>query len=236
MKLHGLLLLACLTPALNATPLIGILNYTGELRVSTVGGVTTIDFLPSVVITGDVLAGQFSNTGDFSGFNGLTSTQRAGNTVDISSATTFPIANFLDFNNSGIVTLDTMVLSLVGLAPSAAQVGCPAGLAVNESCQPVAGSVFTLTRDATGTSARISGLVTVTQGGDTVNGTLNLTAQFLETPDVIAAAGFTASGTPLTTFSASVNTTGAEIPEPGTYVLSMLGIAGLFAARRFQRN
>lgn len=234
MKLHGLLFLACLTPVLSATPLIGILNYTGELRVATVNGVTSIDFLPSVVITGDVLAGQFSNTGDFSGFNNLASPQRSGSTVDITSATTFPIANFLDFNNSGIVNLDTMIISLISLVPSSAPVGCPAGLAVNASCQPIAGSVFTLTRDATGTTARISGGVTVTQGGDTVQGILNLSAQFLETPDIIAALGGSSAGTPQTTFSASINT--AAIPEPSTYGLALVGMAGLFAARRFRRN
>lgn len=234
MKLHGLLFLACLAPALNATPLIGLLNYTGELKVSTTNGVTTIDFLPSVVITGEVLAGNFSNSGSFAAFNGLSSTQRSGTTTDITSATTFPIANFLDFNNSGVVVLDTMVIQLLGLFFSTAPVGCSAGMAIDQSCAPVPGSVFTLTRDATGTSARISGLVEVTQGGDTVQGVLNLNGQFLQTPDVVAAAGFTAAGTAQTTFSASIDTT--AIPEPGTYMLSMLGIAGLFAARRFRRS
>jgi len=231
-KLHGFLLLACLTPVLSATPMVGVLNYTGDLRVSTTGTVTTIDFLPGVVITGDVLASPFSNTGEFSAFNGLTAAQRSGTTVDISNTSTFPIAGFLDFNNSGIVILDSMVVNLLALVPSTAPVGCPAVMSPNQDCQPIPGSVFTLTGDATGTTARISGTVSVTQGGDTVFGILNLSAQYNLTPAEVAALGATPAGTPDTTFSATITT----VPEPGTYLFALVGLSGLLLGRAFRRS
>jgi hypothetical protein len=231
-KLHGFLLLACLTPVLSATPMFGVLNYTGDLRVSTTGTVTTIDFLPGVVINGDVSASNFSNSGAFSAFNGLTAAQRAGTTVDISSNSSFPILGFLDFNNTGVFTLDSMVINLLSLVTSTAPVGCPLVMAINESCQPIAGSVFTLTRDSTGTTARVSGGVLVTQGGDTLMGILNLSAQFNQTPAEVAGFGSTTVGTPDTTFSATIST----VPEPGTYLFALLGLGGMLVGRAFRKS
>ena len=215
--------------SVSATPILGQLIFNGTVNVSVSGlGVTTIDFLP-LGVGGEAIAG-LANSGTFLPFNTATVPQRTGVVKDISSSPgSFPIPNWLSFALSGIGgPLGTMNIQLNSLIGSSAPVvaGC-VGLAVNDSCSPQPGSVFTLTRTSTGTTVSLSGVGVVIDGLDSLAFQLSISTQFGMTPDSVLTQALAPGGIS-NSFSATLST----VPEPATWALAAMALGFIGLRRR----
>ena len=206
--------------------LIGTLNFAGDVNVSVNGvGTTFVNFLPTANPNGDILAGT-SNSGSFAPINGATALNRLGKITDFSSLTVFSINNWLQFALLP-APFSTMNVRLDGLTASAASVGCGA-VALNASCTPFAGSIFTFVNDPAGAVVSFRGFGRVIDGADSNDFTVLFSTQFVaQTPNQVITLASSVSGAQ-TSYSASLST----VPEPSTWALALLGVSGVFLARR----
>ena len=206
--------------------LIGILNFGGDVNVSVNGvGTTFVNFLPLADPNGDTTAGT-SNSGAFAPINGAFNANRQGKVIDFSNLTVLPIANWLQFALLP-APFSTMNIRLDGLVASAAAPDCSAPLA-GASCTPFAGSIFTFVNDPGGAVVSFRGFGVVIDGLDSNAFTVLFSTQFVGlTPNQVLTNASSVNGAQ-TTYSASLST----VPEPSTWAMALLGISGVFLARR----
>ena len=206
--------------------LIGILNFGGDVNVSVNGvGTTFVNFLPLANATGDIQAGT-SNSGAFAPINGATVADRQGKITDFSNLTVFSINNWLLFALLP-APFSTMNVRLDGLTASAATPGCGA-VAVNASCTPFAGSIFTFVNDPVGAVVSFRGFGRVIDGADSNDFAVLFSTQFVgQTPNDVLTV-INSGGSVQTSYSASLST----VPEPSTWAMALLGVGGVFLARR----
>ena len=226
MKATRFLVAASLCVASLPAALIGTLNFGGDVNVSVNGvGTTFVNFLPTADPNGDILAGA-SNSGSFAPINGATALDRLGKIIDFSNLTVLPIANWLQFALLP-APFSTMNVRLDGLTPSAAAVGCGA-VALNASCTPFAGSIFTFLNDPAGAVVSFRGFGRVIDGADSNVFTVLFSTQFgLQTPNQVLTLASSVNGAQAF-YSANLST----VPEPSTWTMALLGIGGVFLARR----
>ena len=206
--------------------LIGTLNFVGDVNVSVNGvGTTFVNFLPTADPNGDILAGA-SNSGAFAPINGASNANRQGKVIDFSNLTVFSINNWLQFALLP-APFSTMNIRLDGLVASAAAPDCSAPLP-GASCTPFAGSIFTFVNDPGGAVVSFRGFGVVIDGLDSNPFTVLFSTQFVgRTPGQVLADASSVNGAQ-TSYSASLST----VPEPSTWAMALLGVSGVFLARR----
>ena len=206
--------------------LIGTLNFAGDVNVSVNGvGTTFVNFLPTANPNGDITAGT-SNSGSFAPINGASNASRLGKIIDFSSLTVFSINNWLQFALLP-APFSTMNVRLDGLTASAASIGCGSP-ALNASCTPFAGSIFTFVNDPAGAVVSFRGFGRVIDGLDSNSFTVLFSTQFVgQTPNQVLTLASSVNGAQAF-YSANLST----VPEPSTWTMALLGIGGVFLARR----
>jgi hypothetical protein len=163
----GLLMLATAAPA-RADAITGELNFTGAVRVTG----TTIDWVPLGTGEGDLFT-TFPGTGYFSSIYLPVSGVNTGDSIDLSVATSLPLANFLNDFVTPNPQYNDLSFTLTSIAVSLSQPVCNGSEAVGATCVAFVGSPFLLTRTNTGTSVEfdVFGHFVDPTFGD--NGTLN---------------------------------------------------------------
>jgi hypothetical protein len=218
--------LSTVTPAYSAA-IIGDLNFNGSLNAT----LSSFDFLPPNIGTGDFTVQNFGNTGFFTTLTGTDGKVRDLNAGIAPAGTTVSLTNFLTFNSAPNVSF-----TLTKLLPGTfGQAGCSASPAEpGQTCTPFAASPINFintSRTASTASFAVEGFFTDSSTGQSFLGTGQFSANFL-TQNYQQILGILGAGgsvqTPFTGVFSSV-------PEPDM-LPSVLGlgmvIAGAVTLRR----
>jgi hypothetical protein len=163
------------------------------------------------------------------GQNGIANLNNPPEIVDGGGFAASPFINFLVA--AGLPALDINFI----FGGTGGTAGCPpASAAVNETCT-LAGSLFTFTDDAAGTSDAKFDLSGITSDGkSTWNGIF--TSQFPETYQA-ELAGFGPTSTLSNSYSGTVTITAiTPVPEPATWPLVGLGLCAVVVLQKYRQS
>jgi hypothetical protein len=220
---------AVLAPSASAA-VIGHLDVSNCAAAGVTVTATAIDWLPGTGGLGCIQTG-INTSVSFSG--GTLGSGQTGSIKDLTAPTTFPVLNFMTFAAAPGLSFD-----LSSLGPGPSNTVCSSTLNPNGApCSVFAGSPFTLTPTATGTSVALSA-TGIARDGTTPNSTWigAYTTQISGVTPAQIQATILGGGSETSTYSGDFTiTAGSTVPEPAT-IGTMLGGLLLVAGGLFRRG